>query len=223
MLFTMLEQVLAHSNLVSLRAVALEVDTKPIEMIVGEYAEAVRRFSSVVQRTMARGTPVEPSMEMAPHPASIQMPVSQSDRQQLRDDYTRYAQIISGQVPVAGLEWQEAAAEATGMTRYRTCYLPYEILHWGGDLAEMFPQTCRGLADRAVCLTEFVAFWFRSPRPLTHSYDFFLLKIDRFLEFVTERALDLQGCAQQECDILRQAYAEANEVVEPVMDMERTR
>ena len=87
----------------------------------------------------------------------------------------------------------------------------------------MFPQTCRGLTDRGVCLTEFIAFWFRSPRPLTHSYDFFLLKIDRFLEFVTERALDLQGCAQQECDILRQAYAEANEVVEPVMDMERTR
>jgi uncharacterized protein len=223
MLFTMLEQVLAHSNLVSLRAVALEVDTKPIEMIVGEYAEAVRRFSSVVQRTMARGTPVEPSMEMAPHPASIQMPVSQSDRQQLRDDYTRYAQIISGQVPVAGLEWQEAAVEATGMTRYRTCYLPYEILHWGGDLVEMFPQTCRVLAERGIDLTEFVAFWFRSPRPLTHSYDFFLLKIERFLEFVTERALDLQGCAQQECDILRQAYAEANEVVEPVMEMERTR
>ena len=162
-------------------------------------------------------------MDLAPHPASSQMPVSQSDRQQLRDDYTRYAQIISGQVPVAGLEWQEAAVEATGMTRYRTCYLPYEILHWGGDLVEMFPQTCRGLADRGVCLTEFIAFWFRSSRPLTHSYDFFLLKIDRFLEFVTERVLDLQGCAQQECDILRQAYAEANEVVEPVMDMERTR
>ena len=223
MLFTMLEQVLAHSNLVSLRAVALEVDTKPIEMIVGEYAEAVRRFSSVVQRTMARGTPEEQAMDLAPHPASTQMPVSQSDRQQLRDEYTRYAQIISGQVSAAGLEWQEAAVEATGMTRYRTVYLPYEILHWGGDLAEMFPQTCRGLADRGVCLTEFIAFWFRSPRPLTHSYDFFLLKIDRFLEFVTERALDLQGCAQQECDILRQAYAEANEVVEPVMDMERTR
>ncbi len=223
MLFTMLEQVLAHSNLVSLRAVALEVDTKPIEMIVGEYAEAVRRFSSVVQRTMARGTPEEQAMDLAPHPASTQMPVSRSDRQQLRDEYTRYAKIISGQVPVAGLEWQEAAAEATGMTRYRTCYLPYEILHWGGDLAEMFPQTCRGLADRGACLTEFVAFWFRSPRPLTHSYDFFLLKIERFLEFVTERALDLQGCAQQECDILRQAYAQANEVVEPVMEMERTR
>ena len=162
-------------------------------------------------------------MELAPHPASIQMPVSQSGRQQLRDDYTRYAQIISGQVPVAGLEWQEAAVEATGMTRYRTCYLPYEILHWGGDLAEMFPQTCRVLADRGVCLTEFVAFWFRSPRPLTHSYDFFLLKIERFLEFVTERAPDVRVCTQLECDILLQAYAQANEVVEPVVEMERIR
>ena len=222
-LFTMLEQVLAHSNLASLRAVALEVDTKPIEMIVGEYAEAVRRFSSVVQQTMARGAPLEHSMELAPHPPSIQVPVCQSDRQQLRDDYTRYAQIISGQVPVAGLEWQETTDDATGMTRYRTVYLPYEILHWGGDLVEMFPQTYRMLGERGIDLAEFVTFWFRFPRPLTQSYDFFLLKIERFLEFVTERALDLQGCAQQECDILRQAYAEANEVVEPVMETERTR
>ena len=62
-LFTMLEQVLAHSNLVSLRAVALEVDTKPIEMIVEEYAEAVRRFSFLVQQTMARGAAVEQLMD----------------------------------------------------------------------------------------------------------------------------------------------------------------
>jgi uncharacterized protein len=221
-LFTMLEQVLAHSNLASLRAVALEVDTKPIEMIVREYAGAVRRFFPVVQQAMARGTPLEHSMELAPHPISVQVPVCQSDRQQLYDDYTRYAHIISGHAPATGPEWQEAAAEATGMTRYRTVYLPYEILHWGGDLAEMFPQTCRVLAERGIDLAEFVAFWFQSPRPLTHSYDFFLLKIDRFQEFVTERALDLQSCVEQECDILRQAYAEANEVVDPVMEMERT-
>jgi hypothetical protein len=219
-LFTMLEQVLANVNLVSLRAVALEVDTKPIEMIVEEYAEAVRRFSPLVQQTMARGTAVEQSMRLTPRPVSVQGPVCQSDRQQLRDDYARYAQIISGQVPIMGIEWQEVAAETTGITRYRESYLPHEILHWGGDLAEMFPQTCRALAEQGVCLTEFVTFWFRSPRPLTHSYDFFLLKIERFLEFVTERAPDARVCVQQECDSLRQAYAQANEVVEPLMEME---
>jgi hypothetical protein len=85
----------------------------------------------------------------------------------------------------------------------------------------MFPQTCRALAERGVCLTEFVAFWFRSPRPLTHSYDFFLLKIERFFEFVMECVPDARICVQQECDILRQAYAYANEVEEPVVGMER--
>ncbi len=221
-LFSVLEQVLAHQNLVSLRAVALEVDTKPIEMIVEEYAEAVRRFSPRIQQTMARGAAVEQSMELLSDQASVQEPVRQSDRQQLRDDYARYAQIISGQAAMTGPEWHDTVAEPAGITRYRTFYVPHEILHWGGDLAEMFPQTCRILAERGISLTEFVAFWFRSPRPLTHSYDFFLLKIERFLEFVTERASDAQVCAQQEGDILRQAYAQANEVVEPVMEMERT-
>ncbi len=219
-LFTMLEQVLAHSSLVSLRAVALEVDTKSIEMIVEEYAEAVRRFSLLVQQTMARGRAPEQLTGLAPRPASVQEPMCHSDRQQLRDDYARYAQIISGQAPITGPEWQEVAAEASGLTRYYTSYVPHEILHWGGDLAEMFPQTCRALAERCICLTEFVAFWFRSPRPLTHSYDFFLLKIERFLEFVTERAPDTRVCVQQECDSLRLAYAQANEVGEPVMEME---
>lgn len=222
-LFTMLEQVLAHPNLVSLRAVALEVDTKPIAMIVEEYAEAVRRFSLLIQQTMAQGTVVEQSMELTPRQASVQEAVCQSDRQQLRDDYARYAQIIWGQAPVTGPEWREVAAEATGVTRYRTSYVPHEILHWGGDLTEMFPQTCRAITERGICLTEFVTFWFRSPRPLTHSYDFFLLKIERFLEFVTERAPDVRDCVQQECGMLRQAYAQVNELEEPVVEMERTR
>ena len=124
---------------------------------------------------------------------------------------------------MTGTEWEETNSEATGVIRYRTSYVPHEILHWGGDLAEMFPQTCRALAVQNICLTDFVAFWFRSPRPLTHSYDFFLLKIERFLEFVTERAPDVRGCVQEECDVLRVAYAQANEVSEPVMELEHTR
>jgi uncharacterized protein len=222
-LFTMLEQILAHSNLVSLRAVALEVDTKPIEMIVEEYAEAVRRFSFPVRQTMARGATKEQAMGLILRPAPVQEPARQSDRQQLRDDYARYAQIISGQIPLSGPEWQDVAGETDGVTRYYTSYIPHEILHWGGDLAEMFPQTCRVLAERGVCLTEFVAFWFRSPRPLTHSYDFFLLKIERFFEFVTERAPDARVCVEQECERLCLAYAQANEGGESVREMERTR
>ena len=222
-LFTMLEQVLAHPNLVSLRAVALEVDNKPIELIKQEYAEVVQRFSLLVQQAMVRETAVGQLKERALRPATVQKLVSQSDRQQLCGDYARYAQILSGQVPITGAEWQEVAMEASGLTRYRTSYVPHEILRWGGDLEGMFPQACRALAERDICLTEFVAFWFRSPRPISHSYDFFLLKIDRFLEFVTERAPDLRACAQQESDLLRLAYAQANEPGESIMEMERAR
>lgn len=216
-LFTMLEQVLAHPNLVSLRAVALEVDTKPIETIMEEYAEAVRRFGPVVQRTMARGLGAEP-VDRVVSSCSTQGLVSQSDRQQLRDDYGLYAQIISGQAPVAGPDWQDAAEDQTGLRSYRTTYLPYEILHWGGDLSEMFPQTCRLVAERNVDLAEFVSFWFRAPRPLTGSYDFFLLKIERFIEFVAEFAPGALACVEEESAVLRRAYAEANEVVGPVME-----
>lgn len=217
-LFTMLDQVLAHPNLVSLRAVALEVDTKPIETIVAEYAEAVRRFAPLVQHTMARGLAIARLPDQAPPLDISQEPVCQSDRAQLHDDYLYYAQIISGQAPAGGIEWREAAEDPAGLTAYRTSYLPYEILHWGGDLAEMFPQTCRILSERGVCLVEFVAFWFRLPRPLTQSYDFFLLKIERFREFVAEAAPEALDCVEQESAILRQAYADANEVVEPVME-----
>ena len=112
-LFTMLEQVLVHPNLVSLRAVALEVDTKPIETIVEEYAEAVRRFSPVVQQTIARGMAAKAvdRSDTSVH-ASAQEPIGQPNRQQLRNDYARYARIISGQAPITGPEWQEVAAEA---------------------------------------------------------------------------------------------------------------
>jgi uncharacterized protein len=221
-LFTMLEQVLVHPNLVSLRAVALEVDTKKIEMIVEEYAEAVRRFARLVREAMARGAGVEQLMEQTPRPTSVQEPMCPVERQQLRDDYARYAQIISGQAPLPSPWRHDEAMEETGLIRYRTSYMPHEILHWGGDLAEMFPQTCRELMERGICLTEFVAFWFRSPRPLTHSYDFFLLKIERFYEFVAERIPDARVCVQRECDILRLAYTEASAMGEPAM-VERTR
>jgi uncharacterized protein len=218
-LFTMLEQVLAHPNLASLRAVALEVDTKPIKTIVEEYAEAVRRFSIPVQQTMVRGTNIEQSTGLLPRSESTRRLVPQSDRHQLLDDYARYARIISGQTPMTGLEWEEAAGDPTGVTRYSAFYLPYEILHWGGDLTEMFPQTCRILAERGVSLSEFVTFWFCSPRPLTQSYDFFLLKIERFLEFVRESSPDALAYAEQEGGMLRQAYAQANEVEIPVMEL----
>jgi hypothetical protein len=75
----------------------------------------------------------------------------------------------------------------------------------------MFPETCRRLAAQGVSLSRFVHFWFSRPRPRARSYDFFLVKIERFVEFVQDEAREVCGIAEQEADELRRAYDAANE------------
>ena len=79
----------------------------------------------------------------------------------------------------------------------------------------MFPESCRRLSSRGVPLSRFVPFWFRQPRPLSGTYDFFLVKIARFLEFVREEAPELDRVAEREADELRLAYHLANEPAIP--------
>ena len=75
----------------------------------------------------------------------------------------------------------------------------------------MFVESCRRLRERDVSLDGFVAFWFREPRSFSGVYDFFLLKIERFVEFVHEVAPELQDIAEREAEELRQAYRFAND------------
>ena len=56
---------------------------------------------------------------------------------------------------------------------------------------------------RDVSLDGFVVFWFREPRPLCGTYDFFLLKVERFVEFVHEMAPELRGIVEREAEELR--------------------
>jgi hypothetical protein len=74
----------------------------------------------------------------------------------------------------------------------------------------MFPETCRLLDQARVPLEVFVSFWFREPRQLQAPYDFFLLKIERFVEFVGERVPSAQETVREEADVLRAAYRFAN-------------
>lgn len=210
-LWTMLEQVLDHSRLTSLRGVALEVDTKPIELIVEEFAEAEERFAPMIQRAMARRSSVTPRASARPALA-----LTATDRAQVHEDYVRYARIVSGLESPSGPEWEQT--DLSGLQRYRRSYLPHEILHWGGDLMAMFPETCRSLEQQGIPSGDFATFWFDRPRPVTAAYDFFLLKIERFLEFVADRASQLSPTAEQEAQALRRAYADASEVGEPIME-----
>ncbi|HEX8749904.1 MAG TPA: hypothetical protein VF732_02235, partial [Nitrospira sp.] len=143
------------------------------------------------------------------------------DRRTLQADYRRYARVATGQQLPTGPEWQAVAADPAGLDRYIHDYLPYEILHWGGAIAEMFPETCREMHEKEIPLDDFVPWWFEVGRALDRPYDFFLLKIDRWLEFVIERAPGLLSVAEREATVLRTAYADANETVRPIMESTR--
>ena len=77
-------------------------------------------------------------------------------------------------------------------------------------MTDMFPETCKGLNEQGLSLDDFVPWWFQKSRPADRPYDFFLVKIDRFVEFVAERAPALLVPVCREAEALRQAYEEAN-------------
>ncbi|MBX3304039.1 MAG: DUF692 family protein [Nitrospira sp.] len=206
-LFEMLDQILSHPQLTNLKGLALEVDTKPVEMIVEEFAEFSQRYNSAVPRismanNSAFGTDASSSLEE--HSAM-------TTTQVLKDAYDQYVRVLIGKAEPVGEEWKQSSAYAEELDHYRAGYLPHEILHWGGELEDMFVESYRRLRERGVSLEEFVTFWFREPRPSSGPYDFFLLKIERFVEFVREVAPDLQSMVEREARELRLAYRLINE------------
>jgi len=210
-LFEMLDKILQCGRLAHLRGVALEVDTKAMDLIADELAAFLERYKHVFEVDASPGTAVDAT---APVPAESLCSIedsSLSKSQALAEAYGKYARVVSGGAEPAGPDWTAPVACCDDLDRYRRTYLPYEILHWGGDIEAMFPETCRELGARRIVLDRFVSFWFRRPHPVTRSYDFFDVKIDQFVEFVSEMASDLAPLAQREAAELRQAYQAANE------------
>jgi len=217
-LWDLLEHTLAHPKLNHLRAVALEVDNKDVALITDEFRCAHRRFHDQTVRAMARDPQQARQEDMISEAAGSQSAVTQQERKGLQKQYVRYAKIASGQLSPFGAEWQVVQEDGTGLARYVTSYLPNEILRWGGQLTDMFPDTCRQLAQDGIVLDEFVPWWFRDVRVASESYDFFLLKIERFLEFLRERAPELSPLADGEAALLRSAYMDANERQSPTTE-----
>ncbi|HMS83652.1 MAG TPA: DUF692 family protein [Nitrospira sp.] len=205
-LFDMLDQILSHPRLTSLKGMALEVDMKSEELIVEEFSGFSQRYSNVFERvTVKKDLP----SELEIHPTREEA-VSPSEQQGLGVLYDRYARVVAGRAEPVGTEWDHGQACFDELDLYRFSYLPYEILHWGGKVSDMFPESCQGLMALHVPLAEFVPFWFREPRSLSGTYDFFLLKVERFVEFVREVAPTLEAIAEREAEGLRQGYRAAN-------------
>ena len=205
-LFKVLDQILSHHRLTNLKGLALEVDTKPEELIVEEFAEFDRRYSTVFPCVNVEncGSP-EPEC-MSTH----EQAVSTADKQALEEAYDRYRRVLVGRAEPIGAEWSHGPAYGDEVDRYRSVYLPYEILHWGGKIEERGKEEEGRGKEGGVPLAEFVPFWFRRPRPLSGAYGFFLLKIERFVEFVREVAPEVEDIAAREAEELRLGYRAAN-------------
>ncbi|MCC6141420.1 MAG: DUF692 family protein [Nitrospira sp.] len=209
-LFEMLDRILRCGRLQQLRGMALEVDTKAPDLIADELAVFLERYQCVFDVDVSRSTAVD---AIAPLSVNLRYPAEDNalaKSQALAEAYDRYARVVSGGAEPSGPDWTAAMACCDDLEWYRTEYLPYEILHWGGDIEAMFPETCRALESQRLALDRFVSFWFCRPHPVTRSYDFFDVKIDRFVEFVSDVAVDLTPLAQREAAELRQAYQAAN-------------
>lgn len=197
LLWDLLAQVLAHPGLTHLKGMALEVDGKPIPQIVSEFHQFLERFGQAFDTPLAgrkdRG-------QMEPSPAHVQ------ERRELLSLYRLYAQALSigdrGEIPLLG-------SEPAALDLYRRTYLPHEILHWGGELEDMFPQACRELTGAGIPLDRFVEYWFREPRRVKEPYDFFLLKMDLFVGFIREVLPAGAEPAEREAAELTAAYRAA--------------
>lgn len=211
-LWDLLEQILDNPRLVSLKGMALEVDTKPVELTTEEFSHFLSRCGGWASRIDHPAPPLSSNRLAHPHTFDARTQYQPANHLQLAKDYEQYVQAVltpqTPPLPVLGDPWLNTNHQ---LPHYREAYLPYEILYWGGDLREMFPHTLGQWQTGAYPLQAFVDFWFHKPQTLTVPYDFFLLKIERFVQFTKEHMPSAQKTVEQEARQLREAYLMATE------------
>jgi len=211
-LFDLLAQVLAHPRLTRLKGVALEVDTKPVATIVTEFRRFGDRFESMVTSVLQAGAAPSLTRPAVDERSGTRQPLAMDEQATLRDQYQAYVRFVTRGQPLPLSEHLSLLdGSLDDLNRYRETYLPHEVLHWGGELHDMFPRTCALLTAAQFSLGRFVPFWFSRPRPDEEDYDFFLLKIDRFVEFVVSDCPSAAAVVREEAEELRAAYRAANE------------
>ncbi len=209
-LWQMLAQVLSHPQLINLKGMALEVDTKSIVEIVTEFERFQLRFGGWFNQKHQDAPEGHPS----DCPALTSIEFTFSEGQEVTTQYEHYARVVTNQSDTSSITSPLLGQEHDSLDIYRRQYLPQEILEWGGNVRDMFPETVRELDSHGIPLSTFVEYWFREPRSSHSEYDFFLLKLERVVEFVKEIVPDAVEIAAREADELRAAYHAANEPFE---------
>lgn len=210
-LFSLLGKILRDSRLCHLKGVALEVDTKAPSLICQELERVKRELGNVLADVRDRQADI-PEVPASPQKngSSIQnRPIPAYTRKTLSVDYADYLELIKGKEPIRlARKFFITSKVRKNIQFYASCYLPHEILWWGGEIAEMFPQSCALLERVGVGLDWFVTFWFDEPwLERNTEFDFFLLKIRRFVEFMESVYPEGKAGAIQEAEMLREGYA----------------
>ena len=212
-LWHMLGRVLKRPELVNLKGVALEVDTKPVELIVEEFATFYKRLQWwVSEQSLGKMNSVQPDLEKSF--TSEAMTLHGVDvGHALVDEYKQFVDAVTGRENSRELSFEKnGEGFEQQLEKYVHEFLPYEVMVWGGDLRDMFPHTIQELEEQGIDLSTFVTYWFSYPRPVQEPYDFFLLKINNFLEFVERTCPSLENLASQEAQTLREGYMLANDL-----------
>ena len=208
-LFQLLARVIRDPRLINLKGIALEVDNKSISLTCREVKTA-REILSLHNHSRP-----QVSVDAAEFKGEkgFQVPdfePSKETSQMLARQYIDYVALVTGKdrsrldIPK---EWYEGTGEELGC--YTTKYLPHEILSWGGEVREMFPQTCQMLDRHGISLNQFVEFWFAYSRTPESEYDFFLHKIHQFVEFLSQELPDALSTVKQEGELLSHGYVVA--------------
>jgi nifR3 family TIM-barrel protein len=208
--FDMLERVLVHSRLTQAKGVALEVDTKAIPAIIEEFTRFRNRFAWWNGTEPASDSPPASRAFTSADPSGPPQPAA---RHELLAQYRTYAELVAGVITVdeRALSLPGPRPDPLALKEYQDEYLPFEILRWGGDLQAMFPGTCRLLNDAGVPLERFLAFWFCGAPERAEPYDFFRLKVNRFLAFIRDACPSATDVAEREAAGLRLGYQTACE------------
>ena len=210
-LLMLLARVIGEPRLLNLKGIALEVDNKPIPLICREMKTVMEILGPLMNLSSQVPFPATNFQKAATFPVENVEP-SRKTRDVLTRQYQEYMalvrEVLSSRLDVAA-PWD--AEMNMGLHVYATQYLPYEILSWGGDVRVMFPNACHILDQYGISLKQFVEFWFAHPRTSESEYDFFLLKIDLFVEFIVQVFPEASSLVKQEAELLTQGYLLASQ------------
>lgn len=210
-LFLVLGKILRDNRLRHIKGIALEVDNKAISLICRELEFVQGQFGEQVERIRHRFSgDLEMPMEGEPrHVDTADSHSLDSLHQEMGKQYADYLSLLTGgNVETIAGRVAIPIESREGVQVYASQYLPQEILSWGGNLSEMFPQSCEALKRHNMGLERFLEFWFATPWSGEEmEYDFFLMKITRFVEFIRVVLPGGVPVAVQEAMVLREGYA----------------